>query len=476
MPDSSFDFCIVGAGPSGLTAAYQLLKSGCSVVLIERQGRVGGLAKSYDYGGQIFDTGPKRFHTDDPIVLDFIQEITKGHITKIGRSTKVYFLGNYFEWPLQSKDLLKMPLGVSLKCALDLLKERPITDKSSFHQYINSKYGETLYSVFFKPYTQKFLRWDTEDIHSDWASTGINRTVIDKRIKANSLFDLFKALLLPAKVETEFLYPTEGGFGGFYEQLLGLCRDYPGFRLILSDTIVRLSDDGKQFEAQTGAGERLTFTDLIWTGNLNALSGIVATQHTHVHYLNTIFYNLICRQQGVASRQTAQWIYVSRGDSLISRLTCMKEFAPYTCGEGHYNIIAELTDSQANPVYFRDPDRHIDGILNELVKMRFLKHRKHVESVHVVPVEDTYPIYHRGYNKDFGSAAAGIKKFSKRIHLLGRCGAFWYNNSDHSIRFAIEMAGQLLGRQRREFDYRAYFGGSYPAVGGPSPGNAGQGA
>ncbi len=462
MQQTHFDYCVVGSGPSGLTAAYKLLKGGKSVLLIERDDRIGGLAKSYEYDGHIFDTGPKRFHTDDPVVLDFIQEITKGHIATIGRSTKVFFLGKYFEWPLQTKDLIKMPAGVSFKCAIDLLKKRPITDKASFHQFINSKYGETLYGVFFKPYTQKFLRWDTEDIHSDWASTGINRTVIDKRINANSLLDLFRSLLLPAKVETEFLYPLEGGFGGFYEQMLGLCRQMKGFHLQLSDTIVQLKDTGKIFEAQTAARQNFTFTDLIWTGNLNALSAVVAPKNTNVSYLNTIFYNVICKEEGVG-QQKAQWIYVSRGDSLISRITCMKEFLPYTCREGYYNMICELTDSQKVPHYFNDPQAHKDGILDELAGMRFIRNKKYVDAVHVEPVKDTYPIYHRRYSHDFAKVKAGIAQFSKRIHLLGRCGAFWYNNSDHSIRFAIETADKLLGAQKKEFDYRDYFGGLYGA-------------
>ena len=467
MTNSDFDFCIVGAGPSGLTAAYQLLKAGKSVLLIERDDRVGGLAKSYNYGGQIFDTGPKRFHTDDRIVLDFIQEITQGNIAKIGRSTKVFFLGKYFEWPLQSTDLFKMPPGVSIQCVMDLLKERPISDKTSFHQFINSKYGETLYSTFFKPYTQKFLRWDAEDIHSDWASTGINRTVIDKRVNANSLLDLFKSLLLPAKIETEFLYPSAGGFGGFYEQLVGLCQEHSDFKLILSDSIGRLADNGKQFEATTKSGQGLIFNDLIWTGNLNALSSLVVPQYTQVKYLNTIFYNVICRESGVG-KQKAQWIYVSKGDSLISRITCMKEFAPYTCQDGYYNVICELTDSQANPLYFVNPSAHKDGILKELLQMRFVKDQRAVEEVRIEPVLDTYPIYHRQYSKDFGQAAGVIKKFSKRIHLLGRSGAFWYNNSDHSIRFAIEMADKLLGRQTTDFNYRDYFGGIYGGATNPA--------
>jgi len=76
-------------------------------------------------------------------------------------------------------------------------------------------------------------------------------------------------------------------------------------------------------------------------------------------------------------------------------------------------------------------------------------------------VLDTYPVYHKNYYKDFSQVAGSIKKFSKKIHLLGRAGAFWYNNSDHSIRMSIELANKLLGTQEKEFDYRHYFGGVY---------------
>ena len=83
------DYIVVGAGPSGLTFAYQALKSNKKVMILERDSRVGGLAKSYNYNGNIFDTGPKRFHTDDPIVQDFLKEIMSMDV--IGRSTKVFF-------------------------------------------------------------------------------------------------------------------------------------------------------------------------------------------------------------------------------------------------------------------------------------------------------------------------------------------------------------------------------------------------
>ena len=460
-----YDYCIVGAGPSGLTAAYKLLKEGKSVVLIERENRIGGLAKSYDYDGQIFDIGPKRFHTDDQIVLDFIHEILRDDVCEIERSTKVHFLGRYFDWPLNSKDLIQMPLGVSMKCFVELLQKREIKDKTSFHEYIYQKYGETLYDIFFRPYTHKFLRWDPEDVHSDWASTGINRTVIDKRVKSNSLFDLVKGLMLPSKIDTKFLYPAQGGFGGFYEKLVALCQQQDGFDVIVSDQIAGLTDTGQHLDAVTRNGANLSFGEMIWTGNLNDLCSLASSDHT-LPYLNTIFYNIICRQEGVGSKK-AQWIYVSDGDSLISRITCMKEFALYTCQDGYYNFICELTDSQVSPVYFSDPSKYRDGILDELVQMSFLKDRKYVEDIKVNPVRDTYPIYHKRYNQSFGQAVGALRKFSQRIHLLGRCGAYWYNNSDHSMRFAIEMANKLLKKNTEEFDYRAYFGGTYARAANP---------
>ena len=456
MRDSKYDYCIIGAGPSGLTMAYKLLQGGANVLVMERESRVGGLAKSFNYDGHIFDTGPKRFHTDDPIVVDFIHHVMK--MIRIKRSTEVYFLEKFFEWPLNAKDILKMPINVSVKSFLDMLKKKEIKDSSSFHEYITSKYGETLYNIFFEPYTRKFLRWDPEDIHSDWASTGINRTVIDKRLEdqTNSLFDMVKSLMLPGKIETEFLYPTEGGFGGFYEKLLTLCQDYDSFHIIYNDTIDKLEDNGHKFSALTRNGDSFYFDQLIWSGNLNDLLAVIAQTDLKVHYLNTIFYNIICKEDGIGESR-AQWTYVSDGDSLISRVTSMKEFAPYTCKDGYYNMICELTDSQTNPVYFNNPQTYTQGILDELISMSILKETKFVEDVKINPIVDTYPIYRKSYIKDFTTSAAAVKKFSKRIHLLGRCGAFWYNNSDHSIRFAIALSEKLLGKSDKVFDYRNYF-------------------
>ncbi|MDP6495316.1 MAG: hypothetical protein QGI09_07850, partial [Dehalococcoidia bacterium] len=296
-------------------------------------------------------------------------------------------------------------------------------------------------------------------IHSDWASTGINRSVIDKRVKANSLVSLLASIALPKKVQTEFLYPRTGGFGAFFDRLLDLCTESENFDLLLGNTLSSLEDHGSKFDASTKDGRSLSFDSLVWAGNINDLCRLISPIEYDLHYLNTIFYYVICENEGVG-KVRAQWIYISKGDGLVSRITCMKEFSPRNCPEGYYNFICEVTDSQLKPIYFRDPSAYQDGVIGELEGMSFLKHARHIEAIHINPVVDTYPIYHKRYLTDFGQVTKTIKQFAKRIHLLGRSGAFWYNNSDHSIRMALDMSRKLLVDPEEEFDYRGYFGGN----------------
>lgn len=464
----NYDFCVVGSGPAGLTLTYKLLQAGKKVLLLERDKRSGGLAKSYDINGHIFDTGPKRFHTDDQKVLDFIHQVGKENLITIGRSTKVFFENKYHEWPLKAKSILSFPKLMGIKCFLDLIKKREIKDPNSFQDYIESKYGTTLYKVFFEPYTSKFLRWDPSDLHSDWATTGINRSVIDKRIKTNALADLFKSLILPQKVDTTFLYPKQGGFGGFFDSLFRLCNSYEELTAIFSDKITELEKNGQGFRCLTQLGRTISFDQLVWTGNLNNLYGIITKQNlkneTRLNYLNTLFYNIIIKESEVQNHR-AQWIYISSGKTLISRLTCMKEFTDYTCKDGYYNVIAEVTDSQVKPKYFYNPKDHTSKVIDELIQLKFLKKREGVESIHINKIQDTYPIYHKSYLSDFEQVKSKIIKYSENIHLLGRLGAYWYNNSDHSIRMALEMATKLIDDEKHCFDYRGYFGNKVTSKG-----------
>jgi protoporphyrinogen oxidase len=449
-----YDYCIVGSGPSGLTSSYNLLKANKTVLMLERDARSGGLAKSYNYSGHIFDTGPKRFHTEDKIVQEFLKEIMS--METIGRSTKVFFLDKYFDWPLNLKSIIKMPIHVAIKSMYDLINKEDIKKKDSFEDYIKFKYGDNLYNIFFKPYTEKFLRIPASEIHADWAMTGINRTVIDKKIKADNTWDIIKSLALPQKIDTKFLYPGEGGFGGFFDKLFSLNFDNKNFNIVFNSKIIKLIKSDDKFHLTCADGKQYSFKHLIWTGNLNDLVKLIDQNHkTNLNYINTIFYNFICKSK-VVKNNKAQWIYISDGKKLISRITCMKEFSTTTTPQGYYNFIAEVTDSQSNPTYFNDPQGIKDKIINELKEIKFINNGD-IDDIKVNSIKDTYPVYHKEYKLDFNKVTKLVKSFSKDISLLGRSGAYWYNNSDHSIRMAIEISNRLIKKTDSDFEFRKYF-------------------
>ncbi|MBC8277677.1 MAG: FAD-dependent oxidoreductase, partial [FCB group bacterium] len=200
---------IVGAGIAGLTTAHLLAKAGKNVIVVEMEDTIGGLARSFRYDDFTFDIGPHRFHTDDQEVLQFIKEILGENSMSIPRKSGVYMFGKYFEWPLASSSLFRLPLHIMVKSFFDLIFKHKIQNPESFSEHTIAKYGNTLYKVFFKYYTEKFIRIPCEEVHVDWALAGINRAVIDKRVKADTLFDLVKGVLLPQKVDTEFIYPRE---------------------------------------------------------------------------------------------------------------------------------------------------------------------------------------------------------------------------------------------------------------------------
>lgn len=459
---NSYDYCIVGAGPSGLTFAYNLIKKNKSlkIKIIEKSDRVGGLAKSYDYNGHIFDTGPKRFHTDDPVVKDFLKEIS--NLKEIGRSTKVHFLNKYFDWPLNIKSIIKMPLNESIKSLYDLIFKEDFRDLSSFENYIKMKYGNNLYNIFFKPYTEKFLRHNASDLHADWASTGINRTIIDKRINANSFLEIIKSLTLPKKINTKFLYPNAGGFGNFFDLIFKkisnqVSTTFDNQIINLEKINTKETNTNEMLLVKCSNKDQFLTRKIIWTGNLNNLTSIIKKDfYSSLKYINTIFYNFIIKKKFV-SNQRAQWIYISDGKKLISRITCMKEFSELNCPDDYYNFIVEVTDSQKDPIFFEKSDLLTNDILKELIDINFIKKISSIEDVKINKILDTYPVYHLEYKSAFNDTTKLIRNFSKNIHLIGRSGAYWYNNSDHSIRMALDVSNSLLKKESIDFDHRKYF-------------------
>jgi protoporphyrinogen oxidase len=433
------DFVVVGAGVAGLTFAESVLRQGASVVVVERNDHVGGLARSFQYGDFVFDVGPKRFHTEDQEVLEFLLSVLGKDFIEVDRSSAVHLFGKYFSWPLDQKALFRLPFPVMFSAGVDLLRRKPPADETSFTEYTRSRYGETLYRLFFKPYTEKFLQIPCEDVHVDWARTGINRAVIDKRVKSETLFDLVKNVLLPRPVVTKFLYPSYGGFGTFCEKLAASVRERGG-DIRLSNTIVAMDTvEGGVRSVELKDGERLRGKFVVWSGNLVALAKLLSAPPPKIRYLSTLLYNIEVEADVL---QKQQWIYYGGQDTVLSRVSITKEMAQYMSPEGKTGLCVEVTGFEGQGTWAR-PEGHIDEIREDLVRLELVRSASDFGAIHVDRVRDTYPIYDLEYKKNFAEAARMVKPFGN-LKLLGRTGAYWYNNSDHSMKMSLHMAKHLL--------------------------------
>lgn len=433
------EFAVVGAGVAGLTFAHSVLEEKRTSLVVERNDFVGGLARSYQFGDFWFDVGPKRFHTEDQEVLDFLLSILGDDYIVTDRSSAVHLFGRYFPWPLDHRALFRLPFSVMVSAGLDLLKRRPPADEHSFTEYTRSRYGETLYQLFFKPYTEKFLQIPCEDVHVDWAKTGINRAVIDKRVKTETLFDLVRNVLLPRPVVTKFLYPSYGGFGTFCEKLAERVRGQGG-ELALETTITGIRTDGDRVKEVTlSDGRHFQPEYLVWSGNLLSLARLLEQEPPAIRYLCTVLYNI---EVDADVLEHEQWIYYGSRDTLLSRVTITKEMAPYMSPPGKTGLCVEVTCFQGDDAW-ENPDALIPRIKSDLVRLKLVRAEEDFGAVHVDRVRDTYPIYDLKYRESFAAASKMVKPF-RNLKLLGRTGAYWYNNSDHSMKMSLHMAQHLL--------------------------------
>jgi protoporphyrinogen oxidase len=432
---------IVGAGVAGLTLGHELVKAGHEVTVVEVQPEVGGLARSFRYDDFAFDLGPHRFHTDNERVEAFIRGILGDNQVEIHRSSGVWFFDQYHEWPLQTSSLFKIPTGEMLRACLDLFF-RPRPRSESFEDYVLSRYGRTIYRLFFKPYTEKFIKYRCDQLHHSWAKAGINRAVIDKRVEVSGIWNLVRGTLFPRKVDTRFIYPEHGGIGTFTDLLAETIRTGGG--TILTDTRVSVlrCARGRVIEVVDSRGGEHPVDHVFWTGTLPSLQELLDLPDFRLEYLSSLFLNF---EVDGEPEHDYQWIYYGGPDLVFSRASFPTLFSPHTAPAGKHGICVEIACMEGDGSW-KHPDWVLGDVRTQMIKVGLVPRYNAIDTCHVERVRHTYPIYTMGYQERKTEASRQIREKARNLNLLGRTGTFWYNNMDHSIAQALHMAHKFATR------------------------------
>ncbi len=206
---------IIGGGPAGLTAAYLLSKAQQQVIVFEKDPvYVGGISRTESYKGYHFDIGGHRFFSKSKEVEDFWTEILGDEMLERPRSSRIYYNNKFFSYPLVAGEALqKLGIFESALCVLSYLKAQafPIKEPKNFEQWVTNQFGNRLFRIFFKTYTEKVWGIPCSDISADWAAQRIKGLSMASAIK-NAFIkpkNKKKGQVIKTLIDT-FRYPKNG--------------------------------------------------------------------------------------------------------------------------------------------------------------------------------------------------------------------------------------------------------------------------
>jgi protoporphyrinogen oxidase len=256
---------IIGAGPAGLTAAYELSKAGVASTILEEDSVVGGLARTVNYKGYRFDIGGHRFFTKVSLVEQLWREVLGPDLIHRTRLSRIYYRGKFYYYPLRAFNaLFNLGLWETLLCTASFARAKlfPRRPEPDFATWVSNRFGRRLFETFFKTYTEKVWGIPCTEIRAEWAAQRIKGLSLLSAVK-NALFgelgkskeEIIKTLI------DEFDYPRHGP-GMMWtrtQELVEAC----GSRVIFNAPVERIYWRDGAVEAVAAAGRAYPLTHLI---------------------------------------------------------------------------------------------------------------------------------------------------------------------------------------------------------------------
>jgi len=451
----SAPFVILGGGPCGLAAAWELARGGHRPIVLERESLVGGLcathAMTHDDGTWRFDLGGHRFVSSDETLSRRLEALLGDDLLTRERKSVVLHEGRRFQYPLDARDLVRQ-LGVAENAralggyAIERARRalRPRAD-ATFEDWVVARFGRPLYDTFFGPYTHKLWGIHPAQISADWAA---------ERISLLNLGDAALRMigLRSAPIRTyarRYRYPRLG-MGQIYERMAheiaalgGEVRT--GVRVTsletAGDRVTAVRFEGPRGASQIPAGEVLSTIAL--PELVRALSPHAPDAHARaLRFRSLVFLNLALARTDVSENT---WMYVASGGLRISRIQEPKRRAPAMAPAGRTSMMLEIPCDVGDDVWTADVDALKDRFARELAELGFAL--DDVIGAGVVRVEHGYPVYHLGYDDDRRALLAQVERFAN-VRTAGRQGLFRYVFMDAAMQMGIEAARQMTSGER----------------------------
>ncbi len=446
---------IIGGGPAGLTAAYRLTQAGVPSVVLEKDDVVGGISRTAEYKGFLFDIGGHRFFTKVKVVQDMWRDVLGDDLLRRPRLSRIYYNNKFFYYPLRPVNaLFGLGLWNSLLILLSYLKAQMTRGgpEDTFDQWITARFGKRLYETFFKTYTEKVWGIPCTEISADWAA---------QRIKGLSLLSALRNAILPNALKNKgdvvktlidsFEYPRRGP-GMMWERVMEIVEEGDGL-VHLEQEVVRInwsSEGVESVETSSSGGPRvfagtdfissMPFRELVQRLSPAAPPEVLRAANS-LKYRDFLTVALIIGKRELFEDN---WIYIHDAGVKVGRIQNFKNWSPEMVPDPEKTCLGlEYFCFEGDGLWTMPDAELLELAAQELDKLG-LANAADVEDGTVVRMPKAYPIYDGGYQE----ALSTLRQFLGRLpnlQVVGRNGMHRYNNQDHAMATAMLAVENILG-------------------------------
>ena len=448
---------IIGGGPAGLTAAYELqkLSDHHKPVVFEGSDLVGGIARTESHKGYRFDIGGHRFFTKVPEVEAMWHEVLgKDFITR-PRQSRIYYRGRYFDYPLKIFNALtNIGPYETMRIIVSYLKwqVRPNKTEDSFEEWVINRFGGRLYMHFFRSYTEKVWGINPKEIRADWAAQRIKNLSLFKALwnalsGANDTTSLIEEFQYPRLgpgmmwEKTQELIDQRGGEVHLRSEVTKVYRD--GNRVTAID-VRRWSESGEDLGTERVEGDHfinsMALRDLIHAFDPPPPPEVVAAAD-RLKYRDFLIVTLVLDQ---ADPFPDNWIYIHSPQVKVGRIQNFSAWSPEMVPDPNTASIGMEYFCQKGDGLWTSSDAELRDLAGRELEELGLSKREHVIDAAIIRQPKAYPVYDGEYQEALETLRAWINTL-ENFQTVGRNGLHRYNNQDHSMLSAMFAAQNILG-------------------------------
>jgi protoporphyrinogen oxidase len=454
------DVFVIGAGPAGLTAAYLLTKAKVPTAVIEADPTyVGGISRTVNHDGFLFDIGGHRFFSKSKEVVDLWHEILPDDFIERPRLSRIYYDGKHYSYPLKAFEALSN-LGVveSTMCVLSYAYKRafPNANPENFREWVSNQFGDRLFAIFFKTYTEKVWGMSCDEISADWAAQRIKgldlwsamanalRRSVNMQPGAQEGDKVIKTLI------ESFQYPRLGP-GMMWEAAAAKVKAQGGV-IHMGHTLERLEWNAPAglwtITARTADGPHVfTAKHVISSAPIRELIPSItplpvsAPAAKKLRYRDFITVALIVDKPDLFPDN---WIYIHEPSVRVGRIQNFRSWSPEMVPDEKLSCLGLEYFCFEGDGLWSSTDAELIALAKRELALIGLATEDEVKDGCVVRQKKAYPVYDDEYKMHIDAIREDIAAHYPTLHLVGRNGMHKYNNQDHAMMTAMLTVRNIL--------------------------------